>query len=404
MSKALVIPVLCFCMCLTTCISDARNAKKWKESESTQSQEQTSKPISEMKSEVIIADTTKRPVAIETKTGPVDLSSIYFVDRENGWAGGANAVLRTSDAGSSWKPVNLHLPAGAGVAAINFVNSKSGWVVAQEVPVDKLNYLANRYWLFHTIDGGATWHLQHEGYGIRITKISFINEQQGWMTGCRYLGLEPYRFINFVMWTTDSGSHWLDLSDRLIQQNEDKRSTNDIVTDINLRNSSEILLLTGKGRMLKTEDDGQSWKQINLDVDEWGWPFYTRLGVTVAGNHWFIGSSDSSRGNWGILLMEEKERWIRYSLDGMLLSDATIMNEEILACGSLLDRNNHKRQGVVLHSSSGGRTWSVIYKSSMATRINALVSVGADIFGVGDNGLIVRLQNASQVASQTTPH
>ena len=354
-----------------------------------------------MKSEVIIADTTRHPVAIETKTRPADLSTVYFVDKENGWVGGAHAVLRTSDAGSSWEQVNLDLPAGAEVAAINFANSNSGWVVAQEVPLDKLNYLENRYWLFHTTDSGATWHLQHEGDGIRITKVRFINEQQGWMTGCRYLGLEPYRFSNFVMWTTDGGSHWLDLSDRLTQQNEDKRITNDIVTDINLRNSSETLLLTGKGRLLKTEDHGQSWQQITLDVDEWGWPFYTRLGVTVAGNHWFIGSSDSSRGNWGILLMEEKERWIRYSLDGVLLSDATILNEGILACGSIVDRNNNKRQGVVLQSSNGGNTWSVIYRSSIATRINALLSVGADIYGVGDKGLIVRLQNASQVASQT---
>src|SRR5215470_13191346 len=131
MPKASLIPVLCFCTCLATCISDARNAKKWTESRSTQSQEQTSKPISDMKSEVIIADTTRHPVAIETKTRPADLSTVYFVDKENGWVGGAHAVLRTSDAGSSWEQVNLDLPAGAEVATINFANSNSGWVVAQ---------------------------------------------------------------------------------------------------------------------------------------------------------------------------------------------------------------------------------------------------------------------------------
>jgi photosystem II stability/assembly factor-like uncharacterized protein len=400
MTKAPVIPVLCFCICLPACISDARNAKKPMESPSTHSQGQASKPIKDVQPEVVIADTTRRSAAIETKTGPADLIVAYFVDQENGWVGGGNAIFRTSDAGSSWEPVNLQIPAGAGLAAINFVNSKIGWVVAQKVPADRLNYLENKYWLFHTVDAGATWRLQHEGYGARITTIRFINEQQGWMAGCRYLGLEPYRFTNFVMWSTDEGSHWLDLSDRLIQHNEYKRNRNDIVTDINLTNSSEIFLLTGNGRMLKTEDNGRSWKQINLELDESGWPFYTRLGVTVAGNHWFVGSAESSRGNWGILLMEEKERWVRYSLDGILLSDASIMNDEILACGSLLDRNNDKSQGVVLHSSNGGRTWSVIYRSSVSTRINALVSIGADTVGVGNGGLIVRLQTASRVASR----
>jgi photosystem II stability/assembly factor-like uncharacterized protein len=72
------------------------------------------------------------------------LSDVAAVDASTGWAvGEAGCVLRTSDGGQQWTPVDLGTRAD--LTAVYFTDADHGWIVGDGVSI------------WRTVDGGATW-------------------------------------------------------------------------------------------------------------------------------------------------------------------------------------------------------------------------------------------------------
>jgi photosystem II stability/assembly factor-like uncharacterized protein len=335
---------------------------------------------------------------------PKGPKSNFFLDRKNGWIGGRGALFRTFDGGASWKPVKIDIQADADVSAIHFVDPLVGWIALQRRATDILQYQNNHFWLFQTTDGGQTWRLQQDGLASRVTRVNFINEREGWFTGGRYLGLEPYRFVNLIFHTSDQGLHWTDVSEDLNRiAKSDQGVVNDLITDIKPEGSLAATILTISGKIFKTGNGGQSWEQMKVSASDWGWPTYNRLGLLAGGRLWFSGTADSSMGLWAILTVEENDRWIQNRLNSVYIADVLFISEnQILACGSIsrIDSpENGQRDGVVLYSSDAGRTWSIAYRTELVRKINALaVHDPKYAVAVGNNGLLLTLKASSDQA------
>lgn len=101
--------------------------------------------------------------------GSRDLRSVYFVNKDTGWAVG-DGLLHTTDGGQSWTTQSL----GTNVRDIydvKFISDKIGWVSASNGK------------MFHTRNGGKNWQQQTTNYDRAITNISIVpNSMIGWGT------------------------------------------------------------------------------------------------------------------------------------------------------------------------------------------------------------------------------
>ncbi len=133
---------------------------------------------------------------LQTKGYADWLTSVACIDTNNAWAVGtgnvdtaanAGAIFHTSDGGTSWHVQGTNLPT-AQYNYVTFVNANSGWAVVMLSAV-----------FIHTTDGGNTW--QRLSSPTYISGLSFIDANNGWVSGNRRI----YR-------TTNGGVVWRNLS------------------------------------------------------------------------------------------------------------------------------------------------------------------------------------------------
>ncbi|MGA2555838.1 MAG: hypothetical protein ABSG04_06135 [Verrucomicrobiota bacterium] len=163
---------------------------------------------------------TARPHIIEN-VKPAQLSptpefdSIGMMDRKNGWALNARAVIRsidwvfgdkailkTADGGRSWKSV---LSAGRNdMMAPFFYDSRRAWVVT----VFDYEQITNTVAIFRTSDGGRSWNRAElrQSQPIMDASLAFTDAHTGWLM------LIPAHGMNsspgYLYRTDDGGANW----------------------------------------------------------------------------------------------------------------------------------------------------------------------------------------------------
>jgi len=154
----------------------------------------------------------------ETGTGPVwssqpppgtgdgTLNGVDFVDGSNGWAVGSNvstvnpadnlpAVIRTTNGGLSWIAQTSPITLGA-LSDIDFVDVNNGWLVGTDA-------LSTAPLIATTGNGGATWTVQPTPVAVgEVTAVDFISPTVGWAVGVS--GGNP-----LVLNTTNGGANWV---------------------------------------------------------------------------------------------------------------------------------------------------------------------------------------------------
>jgi photosystem II stability/assembly factor-like uncharacterized protein len=253
-----------------------------------------------------------------------------------------------------------------------------------------------------TDDGGQHWQLQSEDKGTLATHVSFSDEQNGWLTGIRYIAMTPLQSVFFVLYTSDQGNHWIDVSNNL---NRVANNEEGWITGIISERPSTATVLTLRGQIFRTRDNGQTWQRIGVIGNEPKQTCFCRMGIRKNDHFWVAGGAGGMEGTWGVLAVErDNHSWLRYRLAGAYFTDALVLSDqEVLACGSIpaksgTDPFNSKRDGVVLYSPDGGRHWVVVYRSSEVSAINALAADGTgDVWAAGDNGLILHLRASEEI-------
>lgn len=327
------------------------------------------------------------------------LEHLFFLDDSYGWAASKNAAYKTTDGGQSWEQVRVNLPAHAEITDINFVNTSLGWLAVERRAPDS-NYRENHFWIFQTRDGGQTWRVNYEDGSALAHRVSFIDEKNGWLLGVRYVGISPLRFNLLVLHTSDRGEHWTEVSDglnRLAAEGQD--SVNDWIAGVIPTDQSAATVLTLRGKIFRTTDGGRLWRWGANIEDEPRQSGFGALGIKSDGRLSVAGGAYSDEGVGSVVLSQEDHNsWTRYSLGGVYFANVLFLQQnELLACGSLpLDttgRDLSRRGGVVLYSSDGGHTWSIIYRTEQVESINKLAAPDhKSVMAIGDGGLIVRLR------------
>jgi photosystem II stability/assembly factor-like uncharacterized protein len=118
---------------------------------------------------------------------------LHFVDAYRGWlVGHHGAIRRTRDGGASWERVEVALPDPTMVLqAIQFLDPSSGWIVGDGGTI------------LRTQDAGATWNLQETRTGLSFRDLHFADAQRGWL-----VGYDVATGVSSVLHTEDGGVHW----------------------------------------------------------------------------------------------------------------------------------------------------------------------------------------------------
>jgi len=121
------------------------------------------------------------------------LRSVCFVDSINGWAiGDSSVIISTSNGGINWKqhPLidSLNYP-----KKIQFISKSVGYIVGE-------NGL-----ILSTKDGGEKWIKDAHVFSVDFCDISFIDENEGWITGNK---IYTDHGNGLILHTTNGGLTW----------------------------------------------------------------------------------------------------------------------------------------------------------------------------------------------------
>jgi len=158
---------------------------------------------------------------------PVDgFTAVSFVDTARGWAAGhdgAGVILRTADGGQSWTVVYHDQ---ASIDDICFANPRRGWAVYGDV-------------VYRTFDGGDSWTRTRPEVDVTLHAVSFADSASGAVVGRD----------GRIFWTADGGDTWTPQAS----------GTTDHLRDISLSDDSVAIATGNNGTILVTTDAGATW-------------------------------------------------------------------------------------------------------------------------------------------------
>lgn len=401
--KSVILLCLCTLWCFLCSACSNSGVKDASAQRIGQGQTSTHTTTNEVKSSITNEKLGSFEVEAKLVNGGEALDVLHFLDQSHGWVAGGRTMYSTSDSGKTWKRVKIQIPQTAKVTDIFFVNSSLGWVAMQKDTPDVTQFQNRQIWLMHTSDGGRNWQLQHEDVASAITRVAFVGEQEGWLTGVKYTGIRPLGSQLLILHTSNHGESWNDVSQELnrISANDVKSGVNDWITDIIPEGPLTATVLTQRGKIFKTINGGEGWRQAGLILNEPSQTCICRLGSNNGGEFlWVAGGADSVEGMWGMLAKQQDTNlWVRHRISGFYLADLLFLSDqEVFACGSVpakRRRSSGIREGVVLYSPDGGYNWSVLYHNPQVEKITALAAVDSKhVRAVGDHGLVLSLKPA----------
>ncbi len=332
----------------------------------------------------------------ETTTGDSKtLDHVQFLNADQGFASSDEGSLyKTLDGGATWHKIKIEMPTGRFVAGFQFVNPSTGWLISNKNSHDTLVLDGYESSVMFTTDGGSSWQVQYSDKALQIWQIRFVDEHEGWAVGRRFVMKDTQRDEVFVLHTTNQGKHWVNVSNNL-------PAGTTIVTDVYAVEQSKALMLCDE-TIFSTISGGKSWQKIGMIAGEPPQTAFLRIGTSPSKRIWVLGGADSREGMWMMFaLLESDSSWKKHKTGGVYLRDAVFLSEnEVLACGRIYVENksspvSEKRDGVILYSADAGHNWSVVYRNSKVSDINALSIGGAgNIIAVGNDGLILRFRRA----------
>jgi photosystem II stability/assembly factor-like uncharacterized protein len=332
------------------------------------------------------------------------LHDIFFVDNESGWAAGSvssvpnlwgQVILHTSDGGKTWQvqyenqPPSDDLFSYHRLCSIYFVDRQNGWAVGtSETRWDQSLPPAGNWQhegaILHTTDGGKTWKDQsgdlYDQWDLEFFAVKFLDEKDGWALATKRF---PSQNI-FLSHTTDGGEHWswvdtgipgtMAVGYALVQG------------DLEVVDRNNIWAAGGLGEVVHSQDGGVTWRKQNLSC---GYPscpircfalaFHDNRSGWLAGEMLF--STTNGGDNWDPANMDER-------------GEGDIQDMQFL------DYKNGWMVGVdglVKKTSDGGQSWRDV-EIGIPLDLRGLFLLDEDEgWFVGDYGIIIKAESRSRV-------
>ena len=288
------------------------------------------------------------------------LSSVEFIDENNGWAIGGEyiesgnslgIILHTTDGGETWEE---QLNTSIQLYALDMVNENEGWVVGRDGSI------------LHTSNGGASWQTQDSPIGGMMTSVCFADENNGWIVTMDYWGE--------VIHTTNGGATWTPQTNPSANPLHDVFFINqDVGWAVGLDSS-----------VIRTSNGGDTWEWFNVNASQ-GYRFAS------------------------VYFVDELHGWMAGILGSIMrTTDGGDTWQEINSGTDLsfndiyfIDQYNGWAvgdQGIILHSVDGGITW---FKQQSKVYPNFLTSVsfidGKKGWISGEGGTIINTVNGGFV-------
>jgi photosystem II stability/assembly factor-like uncharacterized protein len=343
------------------------------------------------------ADLTESKVS-----GVAELIGTQFIDADNGRAADHDSIYKTTDAGHTWERFKVGLPLNSRIVSFFFVNPERGWLAAVASNEAGRYGLGYSSYLMRTDDGGKTWAVQESlGDEVNVGRIEFLDSNVGLAIGNKVIDSKPAYVEVFAAMTTDGGGTWINISDRInsVVKNEYGVATDDAV-DVYRSASSRILLLTRLGRVVSSSDNGNSWRLDTQFEGENLQTGYEKIELDGGGRLKILAGQAGDEGFRGNLIVEDSEHSLTsYNIARTPLSDAVFLSDsEIIACGMELQstqhgdsaRNDQSLAGVVLHSTDGGKSWTVIYRSKSGEAFVSITSIDSHFYVIGQAGTLLK--------------
>jgi photosystem II stability/assembly factor-like uncharacterized protein len=290
-----------------------------------------------------------------------DLHCIFFLNEEEGWAGGEDGtLLSTKDEGQHWI-YNVTEVQPVLIKDVRFINHETGWFVNGDVYRTRdsglnwtgssgLDFLVSGLYftddqvgwcvgpaghLSKSEDGGTGWAEQNSGTGLDLNAVYFADKNTGWIAGNgiikktidggenwqeNYTGPGDFKKIRFLddltgyfladsfyIRTNDGGNSWQ------VFKPEGKTGVGSL-KDIFFV-SQDIGYLTGGSYILKTTDGGINWESDPelQGVEPNAIFFFNELKGWIAGNDGVIYKTVTG-GTFGIDEKKIEERPPRFTL------------------------------------------------------------------------------------------
>jgi photosystem II stability/assembly factor-like uncharacterized protein len=187
------------------------------------------------------------------------VSTIWFVDRNNGWIGSGyielgggmgGSINRTTDGGATWARQWVEQPQHDGnpVISINFVDLMNGWALTFGQ-------------ILHTTDGGNSWGVQRDRGPNYQGAVYFVDQNNGWVAG------------DSVLHTTNGGARW-------ISRPFPRYGSSVFFLDLNNG------WIAGRDGIYHTTNQGSSWVQQHT----WNvpYPYFASIHFVNANQGWVV--------------------------------------------------------------------------------------------------------------------
>lgn len=331
-----------------------------------------------------------------------------FVTAQSGWANSRAFLFKTSDGGATWSRLTFTVDEESQISSLAFTDESRGWLSVTKQRYTERYGLGNSSQIWATNDGGNTWHKQADlPDEVIVRQLSFLNPNDGFAIGARVIDRPreqgpPYDEI-LILSTTDGGQVWKDISEGVKEEiRRQTGSTAEYGWSIHWRSPTEVFLLTGSHRILRTSDRGKTWETIVRFKDERPHGFtssvgYYKLVFDTAQRVRVIAGALGDEGYWGdLVVLGENNSWQSYELMGMPINDAIFLSkDELVACGDSIPSHDGKRAegGIILHSLDSGRSWQVIYRSTRNETFVSLIKVNErEFYAASDKGTFLRFE------------
>jgi len=163
------------------------------------------------------------------------LMKIQFITDSIGYIlGDHDNLLKTEDAGNHWFPLKMINPSYPYCRGLYFFSPDSGFIFGGDGKI------------FKTIDGGRTWEKLNSNAYDNLNSVSFIDKSNGFACGSS----------NLLLKTTDCGDTWKSI---------DMSSFGFNVSFVKIVFIDENIgyILGNNGSIIKTTDSGTSWTKVS---------------------------------------------------------------------------------------------------------------------------------------------